>query len=49
MPFKIYTYEDPYKLDKSDFWNEISTLPHFCGARTLVNGLKMYWEIVLKA
>lgn len=40
MPFKIYTYEDPYKLDKTDFWNEISSLPHFCSARTLVNGLK---------
>lgn len=40
MPFKIYTYEDPYNLDKSDFWDEISALPHFCGARTLVNGLK---------
>ena len=40
MPFKIYTYEDPYKLDKADFWNEISALPHFCSARTLVNGLK---------
>lgn len=40
MPFKIYTYEDPYKLDKTDFWSEISSLPHFCGARTLVNGLK---------
>ena len=40
MPFKIYTYEDPYKLDEADFWNEISALPHFCSARTLVNGLK---------
>ena len=40
MPFKIYTYEDPYKLDQADFWEEISALPHFCGARTLVNGLK---------
>ena len=35
MPFKIYTYEDPYKLDKADFWSEISALPHFCSARTL--------------
>lgn len=26
MPFKIYTYEDPYKLDKADFWDEISAL-----------------------
>lgn len=40
MPFKIYTYEDPYRLDEADFWHEISALPHFCGARTLVNGLK---------
>lgn len=40
MPFRIYTYEDPYQLDKADFWSEISALPHFCGARTLVNGLK---------
>ena len=40
MPFKIYTYEDPYKLDKADFWAEISALPHFCSARTLVNGLR---------
>lgn len=42
MPFKIYTYEDPYKLDKADFWSEISALPHFCSARTLVNGLKLF-------
>ena len=40
MPYKIYTYEDPYKLDQTDFWDEISCLPHFCVARTMVNGLK---------
>ena len=40
MPFKIYTYEDPYKLDQTDFWHEISDIPHFCSARTLVNGMK---------
>lgn len=40
MPFKIYTYEDPYELDKADFWEEIESLPHFCSARTLVNGMK---------
>lgn len=40
MPYKIYTYEDPYKLNKADFWEEIEVLPHFCSARTLVNGLK---------
>ena len=40
MPYKIYTYEDPYKLDQTDFWPFISSLPHFCASRTLVNGLK---------
>ena len=40
MPYKIYTYEDPYKLDQTDFWDEVSSLPHFCVARTMVNGLK---------
>ena len=40
MPYKVYTYEDPYKLNQTDFWSEISGLPHFCVARTLVNGLK---------
>ena len=48
MPFKIYTYEDPYKLNQTDFWNEIASVPHFCGARTLVNGLKDVLEDDIK-
>ena len=40
MPYKIYTYEDPYKLNQTDFWEEISVYPHFCSARTQVNGFK---------
>lgn len=40
MPYKIYTYTDPYKLNQTDFWGEVCNLPHFCVARTLVNGLK---------
>jgi len=40
MPYKIYTYTDPYKLCQTDFWDKIHDLPHFCVARTLVNGLK---------
>ncbi len=39
MPYKIYTYSDPYKIAETDFWEEIKTYPHFCAARTLVNGL----------
>ncbi len=48
MPFKIYTYEDPYKLNQADFWEEIASLPHFCSARTLVNGLKDVLEDEIK-
>ena len=40
MPYKIYTYVDPYRLDQTDYWSEIKALPHFCSARTLVNGFK---------
>lgn len=39
MPYKIYTYADPYRIAETDFWEEIKTYPHFCAARTLVNGL----------
>lgn len=39
MPYKIYTYADPYRIAETDFWDEIKTYPHFCAARTLVNGL----------
>lgn len=39
MPYKILTYSNPYALDKTAFWAEIKDLPHFCVARTLVNGL----------
>jgi len=38
MAFKIYTYTDPYSLNKAVFWDEIKALPHFCVSRTLVNG-----------
>lgn len=39
MPYKIYTYADPYRIAETDFWDEIKNYPHFCAARTLVNGL----------
>ena len=39
MPYKILTYTNPYEINKAAFWDEIKDLPHFCVARTLVNGL----------
>lgn len=49
MPFKIYTYTDPYKLDKCDFWLEIKSLPHLCGAQTLANAVRDLYGPDLRA
>lgn len=40
MSIVIYTYRDPYKLNKEPYWDEIKTSPYFCASQTLVNGLK---------
>lgn len=39
MSYQIYTYSDPYRIAETDFWETIKEYPHFCAARTLVNGL----------
>lgn len=40
MPFRIYTYRDPYRLNACHFWEEIRSLPHLCVAQTLANAMK---------
>jgi len=35
----ISVNNNPYEISKTAYWNEIKDLPHFCVARTLVNGL----------
>lgn len=40
MGIKIYTYSNPYEIDKESFWNEINNCPQFCVSQTMVNGLK---------
>ena len=39
MPYKIYTYADPYRIADTDFWPDIQEVPHLCSSRTLVNGM----------
>lgn len=39
MAIKIYTYKNPYSIQKEEFWPSISNCPHFCSSQTLVNGL----------
>ena len=40
MGLKIYTYSDPYKIDRESYWNEIKDCAHFCVSQTMVNGLE---------
>ena len=40
MSIAIYTYKDPYQLNREPYWDEIRTCPYFCAAQTLVNGLR---------
>lgn len=48
MPYKIYTYTDPYKINATDFWDgpfdHIRYYPQLCASRTLVNGLVSVME-----
>ena len=39
MGIKIYTYKDPFHIDKYSYWNEIKQYPHLCVSQTLVQGL----------
>lgn len=40
---KIYTYKNPFEIDKMSIWNDISKYPHLCVSQTLVEGLKEYY------
>jgi len=49
MPFKVYTYADPYKLDQCHFWPEIISVPHLCVAQTLANAIRDMYGKNLRA
>lgn len=40
MAIKIYTYANPYEIDRETFWHEIKDCPHFCVSQTMVNGME---------
>lgn len=44
MSITIYTYQNPYKLNKEAYWDEINSCPYFCVSQTLVNGLRSIYE-----
>ena len=44
MSIAIYTYRNPYNLNKEEYWNEIKGCPYFCVSQTMVNGLKTIYK-----
>jgi hypothetical protein len=36
----VYTYDNPFALDKMSYWSNIKKYPHLCVSQTLVEGLK---------
>ena len=40
---EIYTYENPFEIDKISNWRELKRCPHLCISQTLVEGLKEYY------
>lgn len=47
MAFSIYTYSNPYEINKELYWDSIKNYPHFCVSQTMVNGLMgLYQELI---
>lgn len=44
MSYKIYTYGDPYRLNKTSFWNKIKQAPHLCSSQVMVNAFRDLFE-----
>jgi len=40
MGLKIYTYSNPYDINRESYWDEIKNCAHFCVSQTMVNGLE---------
>lgn len=48
MAFSIYTYSNPYEIDKELYWDSIKNCPHFCVSQTMANGMiGMYDEMTV--
>ena len=39
MSLSIYTYSNPYEIDKELYWDSIRDCPHFCVSQTMANGI----------
>ena len=48
MGIKIYTYSNPYDINRESYWNEIKNCAHFCVSQTMVNGLEDVYDSLKK-
>ncbi|WP_283651269.1 hypothetical protein [Ileibacterium valens] len=46
MTIKIFTYEDPYKLDEEEYWGLISESPWICASQVMVNAFQTLFSSV---
>ena len=44
MPFSIYTYSNPYEINKELYWDSLKNCPHFCVSQTMANGMMGTYE-----
>ncbi|MFI3212850.1 MAG: hypothetical protein R3Y24_05860 [Eubacteriales bacterium] len=44
MPFSIYTYSNPYEINKELYWDSVKKCPHFCVSQTMANGMMATYE-----
>lgn len=44
MSFSIYTYSNPYEINKELYWDSIKNCPHFCVSQTMANGMMGTYE-----
>lgn len=44
MSFSIYTYSNPYEIDKEPYWDYIKNCAHFCVSQTMVNGMVSVYD-----
>lgn len=45
MSFRVYTYPDPYQLNKTAVWQELQNAPHFCSSSVMAQSL---WDLYRK-
>jgi hypothetical protein len=49
MSFSAYSYENPYGLTQTSFWNEIKRYPHLCSSSVMARSLSLLYHNSLES